>query len=423
MAPVRRLVELALLAASMAALLAMSPRVTAPELGIAPFRIGAVYPLTGPQGTGGQEELAGVQAAVTLINASGGVRGRPVQLDVHDAPDAAAGVAAVDALASAGITAIVGSYSSVISVAASAEANKRGVIWWETGAVADDVTSRKLPNVFRTVATGSSLGRMSARFTDEVLLPHWKMAPASARIDIVYENDVYGQSVAAGAQAEALARGLHVTKSIAYDPAAFSPANIAATLKRDNADVLWDASYLNDGIAIWRAVVAANLHLKGAIGTSSAFCLPDFGQQLGPLADGLFASDKPDATISPDSLLPDAAALLARAQQTYQAQQGTAMGISGLAGFVGAWALLHDVLPSSATGEPAAIRAAALHVNLPYGSEINGAGLQFAPPGSADTGQNTRAASVVWQWQSGQETIVYPAPYVQGPPRVQTVPA
>ena len=421
---IRRSLLLALLATVWLCCSCAGPRLPIAMAQRPPLVLGAVYPLSGPQGAGGKEELAGVQTAVALLNAAGGIGGRRVTLVVKDAPDAAAGVAAVDDLAQhEHVPAILGSYSSVIAVAASAEANRLRTIWWETGAVADDVTTRHLPYVFRTVATGSTLGRMSARFTQEVLLPAWHATPAGTRVVVVYERDVYGQSVAAGAVDEAKARGLDVVDQIPYDAGNVDPGAIARRLVADRADVLWDASYLDDGLAIWRAIVASGLHLKGAIGTSSAFCLPAFGQQLGPLATGLFASDKPDGTINAAALDPAARTLLARAQAAYRQREGQAMGISALAGFVGAWALLHDVVPTAKATTAEGIRAAALAVDLPYGSEANGAGLRFAPPEAADGGQNERAASVVWQWQRGNETVVYPAPYRDSAPLIAEVPA
>ena len=38
-----------------------------------PIRVGAVYPLTGPQAPGGGDEFRGVRLAVDLVNADGGV--------------------------------------------------------------------------------------------------------------------------------------------------------------------------------------------------------------------------------------------------------------------------------------------------------------------------------------------------------------
>ena len=67
---------------------------------------------------------------------------------------------------------------------------------------------------------------------------------------------------------------------------------IASRLAQDRADFLWDVSYIDDGVAIWRQVVESGLPLRAAVGTSSAFCMPDFGRRLGNLAVGVFAADQ-----------------------------------------------------------------------------------------------------------------------------------
>ena len=53
-----------------------------------PVRVGAIYPLSGTQGMGGIDEFHGVQVAAELINAEGGIGGRPVELDQVDVPEA-----------------------------------------------------------------------------------------------------------------------------------------------------------------------------------------------------------------------------------------------------------------------------------------------------------------------------------------------
>src|SRR5260370_30124469 len=94
------------------------------------------------------------------------------------------------------------------------------------------------------------------------------------------------------------------------------------------------------------------------------------------------------------------------------------MSIPAVAGFVGAWTLLHDVLPNiSGTITADSIRAAALKVDVPVGDSINGGGVRFGAVGSLDEGQNTRAAAVVGQWQAVQDMrLVYPAAYATPQP-------
>jgi len=377
--------------------------------------LGAIYPLTGPQAPGGRDELAGVQAALQLAESSG-VLHRQVQLRVIDAvtPDAAS--AAVDRLVKQDhVPAILGTYGSTLSAAASARAEQLKTIYWETGAVADPITAQRR-YVFRTVTTGSSLGREAVTFTHDVLIPHSGLK--SPRAVVVQVDDVYGHSVGGGEVDLARQLGIDVVDVVTYNPSAFDAGAVAARVAADRADYLWDVSYLSDGVAIWQAIVQQKVPLLAAIGTSSAFCMPDFGRQLGSDAIGVYAADKPDANASLAALSPAGRELLGRAKAAYARTGHDAMSIPAVAGFVGAWTLFDNVLgPMTGPVTPDSIRAAALRVDVPTGESINGGGVRFGQDGSLDEGQNTRAAAVVGQWQGVQNMqIVYPAAYATARP-------
>ncbi|HEV2033030.1 MAG TPA: ABC transporter substrate-binding protein [Candidatus Dormibacteraeota bacterium] len=379
--------------------------------------LGAIYPLSGPQAAGGKEELAGVRAALELAQSTGALR-VPVRLQVIDATTPQSASAAVDELVrDYHVPAILGTYGSTLSASASARAEALRTIYWETGAVADPITAQR-QYVFRTVATGGSLGRMAVTFTHEVLIPDNKVV--SPRVVVVRVNDIYGRSVGDGEQSLARDLGIPVVDVIEYDPHAYNADVIASRVASDHPDFLWDVSYLDDGVAIWQALLRQHVQLKGAVGTSSAFCMPAFSERLGAGSIGVYAADKPDGQISPSALSPAGQALLAEARSLYAHNNGgAAMSIPAVAGFVGAWALFHDVLGSMpAPVTPDAIRTAALSVDVPVGDSINGGGVHFGGPG-LDGGQNLRSAAVVGQWQAvGQMKIVYPPPYVTGTPIV-----
>lgn len=364
--------------------------------------LGAIYPLSGPQAEGGRQELAGVRAALQVAHAD-------VRLQVIDATTPKQAAAAVDALVNLyHVPAILGTYGSTLSAAASERAEQLKIVYWETGAVADPITVHR-HYVFRTVATGSSLGRMAVTFTHEQLVPEYRLA--APRAVIVQVDDIYGMSVAGGEQALARSTGVDVVDVIQYNQNAYDPDVIAAKVAQDKPDFLWDVSYLDDGVAIWDALLRQHVPLKGAIGTSSAFCMPAFSLRVGAGSVGVYAADKPDASISPSALSASGLGLLRQAQGAYGSQ---AMDIPAVAGFVGGWTLLHYVLPG-VNGRITAdsIRQAAFQVDVPVGDSINGGGVKFAGPGALDEGQNTRAAAVIGQWQAvGVMKIVYPPPYI-----------
>jgi len=364
--------------------------------------IGAIYPLSGPQAAGGKNELAGVQAALRLSNAN-------VKLQVMDATTPEAARAAVDTLVNTyHVPAILGTYGSTLSAAAAARAEELKTVYWETGAVADPITAHR-HYVFRTVATGSALGRMAVTFTHDVLMPQYRLA--SPRAVVVRVNDIYGRSVGGGEQELAQSMGINVVDVIEYNPSAYDANVIAARLAEDRADFLWDVSYLDDGVAIWNSILANHVTFKGAIGTSSAFCMPEFSRRLGASAIGVYAADKPDADVTPAALSASGRELLARARAAFT---GASMDIPAVAGFVGGWTLFHDVLPNARDAVTAdSIRSAAQKVDVPVGDSINGGGVKFAGAGAPDEGQNVRAAAVVGQWQGiGVMKVVYPPAYV-----------
>jgi branched-chain amino acid transport system substrate-binding protein len=379
--------------------------------------LGAIYPLTGPQAQGGKEELAGVEAALKLARSTGTLKAS-VRLQVVDATTPEAASAAVDELVrDYHVPAILGTYGSTMSAAASARAEALKTVYWETGAVADPITAQR-QYVFRTVATGSSLGRMAVTFTHNVLIPKG-FAPAAPRVVIIQVDDIYGRSVGGGEAALAHDLGIDVVDVIEYDPRVYDPQSIAARVASDRADVLWDVSYLDDGVAIWQALLKQGVTVKAAIGTSSAFCMPAFSQRLGAGSVGVYAADKPDAAISTAALSPVGKALLAQAVSVYGGSNGGAqMTIPAGAGCVGGWTLCDNVLGQSlGPFTPDSIRDAALAVDVPVGDSINGGGVRFGGAGTLDQGQNTRSAAVVGQWQAvGEMTIVYPPAYATGTP-------
>ena len=380
--------------------------------------LGAIYPLSGPQAAGGKEELAGVKAALQLAQSSGALK-TPIRLDVVDATTPEAAAAAVDHLVRDDhVPAILGTYGSTLSAAASARAEELKTVYWETGAVADPITAQR-HYVFRTVATGGALGRMAVTFTHDVLVPSYKLT--APRVVVIEVGDVYGRSVGGGEVALAGKLGISVVDVVEYNPYVYDPKVIAARVAAAHPDFVWDVSYLDDGVAIWQALLRDHVPLKGAVGTSSAFCMPDFGKRLGSGAVGVYAADKPDGDISSAALSPAGRALLDRARSAYAQRNGGApMSIPAVAGFVGGWTLFHDVL-GAMTGSVSSesIRGAALNIDVPVGDSVNGGGVRFGVAGSLDEGQNTRAAAVVGQWQAvGVMRVVYPAAYATGTPQL-----
>jgi branched-chain amino acid transport system substrate-binding protein len=400
-----------------ACMVAMALVASACSLSPHPIRVGAVYPLSGSQGPGGVDEYRGVRLAVDLVNEDGGVDGRVIDLEPVDVSGADAAPGAVATLSRRGIRFVLGSYGSSISAPASAEAARRRMLFWETGAVGSMPGPGGGRFFFRVAPSGGVLGRAAVSFVAERLAPVLGRPATSLRFAVANVGDLYGATVAEGAVQEIRSLGLPFAGQFSYPAQRPDLAGVVARIARSKPDVLFVSAYLEDSVALRRELVRQHVSLVAGIGTSSSFCMPAFGQALGRDAVGLFASDKPDGdALRPSGLTLPARRLLERARAAYRASYHEAMSASALAGFSAAWALFHDVMPHAGAITPQAVSSAALRIRIASGGLPNGSGLEFVPAGGADAGANLRAASVIWEWMGvNRRAVVWPPQFATAP--------
>ena len=140
-----------------------APSVVAPS-GATPIRIGAVFPTPATP-----PALAGPGAGRRPDRGGPGERRRrhrrPTDRARRARPRARATMRRRSwrRFAAEGVQVVIGAYSSDLSIAASAAADRAGLVYWEAGAVADRLTGRGLPIVFRVGASGSEPRRELGR--------------------------------------------------------------------------------------------------------------------------------------------------------------------------------------------------------------------------------------------------------------------
>jgi branched-chain amino acid transport system substrate-binding protein len=381
------------------------------------YVVGAVYPTGGAQGEGGIEEWRGVQLAAEYANAHGGVNGRPIEITLKGAEQREQAPAAVDALADDGVNVVLGSYGSTISQPAAAAAARRGLVFWETGAVGQ-LGMQLAPSqpVFRYPTSGAVLGREAVAFVRDRL-----DLGKGLRYTVAYVDDVYGRSVGLGAIREIKESGLTLAADLRYDLRTVSYRRLVHKIAAAKTDVLVVSAYLDDGVAMRQAIVRRGVPLKANIGTSSSYCMTDFGELLDRNAVGLFASDKPDGTVPDEAdLAPEAADALRWLRTTYPKRFSDELAAPVLTGFSGAIALFRHVLPKAKDGSQAAVVRAARAADVPRGGLPDGGGLRFGRSGN-DAGANQRAVHVIWEWVARRErAVVWPpelASHAIVPPR------
>lgn len=388
----------------------------------ASLKVGALFPLSGAQSPLAKQEYAGVQIARNFVNADGGVDGVPITLVSRDLTAESDAVTRVRELKGQGVKAVLGSYSSSLSIPVSAAAQSEGLLYWEAGAVADQLTGRGYPLVFRVGATGTNLGAMSSHFVAQVLAPRLNKSPGDLRMVIVHNVDGYPSNVADAVTRQAELEGIPIVATVTYDAHLPNWNSVLAQIRAANPDILVLSSYIADGVDFRRAMLKSGLHVDAFIGSTMAQCVPDFGAMLGPDAIGVFASDRPPHGFNPDALNPTGRAVYDRFAAAYRNEYGTDPTEESLAGFSAAWTLFHYVMPRAHDLSATALAAAARGLDLPDGTLANGAGVKFASTSDL-MGQNTRAASVIWQWQGVRHSVtVYPPVFATGTPEFIPLP-
>src|SRR5207237_5706074 len=210
-----------------------------------------------------------------------GIVGRRVIVDVRDLASRDDAATVMAQLKAEGVGVVVGAYSSDLSMAASEAADEAGLVYWEAGAVADQLTGRGLPMVFRVGASGTNLGSNSAAFAATQLAPRLGKPTAGLRLAIVAADDDYARSVADAAAREAWPAGAPVVLRTTYNLTLPRWPQLMARLATARPDVIILASHIPDGIAFRRAMLAAKFKVGALIGSTMAECDPDFAGDLG----------------------------------------------------------------------------------------------------------------------------------------------
>ncbi|MEA2974116.1 MAG: branched-chain amino acid transport system substrate-binding protein [Actinomycetota bacterium] len=383
--------------------------------------IGALYPVSGRQGPGGVDEERGARLAVELANHDKTLPGRRIKLELVDVDTGSAAPTAMRALKGDGVDIVLGTYGSTISAPAAATAAREGMLLWETGAVGELTTDDgAVPgqSFFRIAPQGGHLGQAAVEFVRDQLSP--LLGASDLRYAVAYVDDAYGRAVGLGAVHEVERGGGVMAGAFPYaarDVEEGGAADLVSRIAAVRPDVLFVSAYLDDGVALRKATIAAHVPLQASIGTSSSYCMPAFAVALGSGAVGLFASDKPDgAQVKPDALTDEGRRTLDWARTHFRDRYHEEMSAAALSGFANAWALVGHVLPASPTLAPADVAATALRLKLPAGTLANGAGLDLASPGQPDAGENRAAVSVIWQWVDARtQAVVWPPAFATRP--------
>lgn len=363
-----------------------------------PIRIGAVNPYSGAMAQYGDEVTRCYELAVAQVNAAGGVLGRQVEVVRGNATTPQEALGAVEQLIGRdNCDILIGTYVSAISNAASESALNYDKLYWETNALAINLTQRGLPNYARAGASSNQFAARAVEGVTGFVAEAVGKAAADLAIWIEHEDSAYGTSIMEE-QVRLFAEAGLKPGIGAHSNKAIDVTDSILRAKSANPDVWICIGYVGDTNLLLRAALDQGFKppvivLVGTGDTKET--LEALGAEY---LEGVLLVSYPRPDVNP-AYGPGAADFLKAFTETYKVDPIAPQGMNAYCGMQ----ILLEAIEAAGATDYASVLAAAAAMDKPVGSYANGAGVKFD-----ETMQNTRAFPLIAQWQSGVVRAVFP---------------
>ena len=226
----RSLRVLAAVAAALAAVLVVVGFTSRGEA-TATVNFAMISPLTGPLAFVGQDNRAGVEAAIAEINSKGGIRGRRVELDIFDdASNPSQGVVHMQRIAGdSKYLGVIGSGFSSVGLAVAPIVSQAQIPYISMASSAAQVTPAK-PYYFMTTATSRLFAYSMAQHLRKIGIK---------RIALMVDNGGFGREGLRNVKELANRFGFTIVEEIVFPLTSTSFTAELAKVKSSNAQALW----------------------------------------------------------------------------------------------------------------------------------------------------------------------------------------
>jgi len=363
------------------------------------LKIGALNPYSGPLALYGTEVTRGYELAADRINAAGGILGRRIELLRGDVTTPQQGIATVEQLVTRdNVDLFIGTYISAIALTASDAAARYDKLYWETNAVAQQLTERGLPNFIRAGPNAAGFASTSSEATRDVVAPALKKDIKALRVWIESEDSIYGTSIAQEQRRLLESYGAQIVGVGAHSVRAIDLNDTVLRMKQAAPDLILSTGYVPDGNLLLRTLREQEVK-PGAIMLVGTGDTPETLQAIGAdYLDGVLVVVYPRFDVQ-ESFGPGNKDYLSAYRAKYQTDPIAPQGMTAYTGFLA----LAQTLEAAGSTDPEKVRAAAAALDQPLYTYPTGFGLKFD-----QNFQNTRAHFAMSQWQNGEMVTVYP---------------
>jgi branched-chain amino acid transport system substrate-binding protein len=272
--------------AATAALVVASQVSARPGAGAAgPIKIGISLPITGNFSEPGTAAQRGYQIWAQLVNKSGGLLGRKVQLVIKDdQSDQNTIVNDYNGLINNDkVDLLLGTFSSLLNLPASAVAEKFHMVYVEPAGGSPRMFNRGFQYLF---------------FAQQATAPHqgdlfskWVKGLGSKVQTAAYpeQDDPFAAPVAEGIRAKLEAAGIKTVYKNTYAPDTTDFDTIASAIKSSGADIVVQGAVFDDGVGLIRSMKKIGYNPKALFQTSAPSEAATFSSAIGlPNTEGIF---------------------------------------------------------------------------------------------------------------------------------------
>jgi len=303
-----------------------------------PVKVGVILALSGGSGPQGQHVLQAIEVMATLVNADGGVMGRPLEIIARDDESVpAVGVSRATELAAAGVDVVLEGWNSPVTLAMQPVLARAGVLDITVTSKADPILSGQgNPLAIRINSSNAQDGLVIADYLARVA--------RAQRIAFLTENDAYGNGAREVIEKELQTLG-HQYEKVAEEKFPFPQTDFRVALtniRAANPDVTVVIN-ANEGAGLPATIRQFRQgrvpgQLVAAVGT----VVPSVLQVAGSASDGLVSADIYFPDVEPFASNPANQRFIAKTREMFDITPDKYMALGATA--LQVWAMAANAL-------------------------------------------------------------------------------
>ena len=257
----------------------------------AQIKIATVIPATGPLTQYGDMIKEGVNTAVELANAAGGIKGKKIEVvTVDDACEPKQGPVAANRVVNDKIGFVVGPVCSGAAIAAAPIYNNEGVVVVTPSATSPALTDGKNYHfIFRTIGRDDQQGPAAAKFILQSAKPK--------KVAVLHDKQSYGQGIAASVRDDLKKAGINVALFEGINAGDSDYSAVITKLKSAGVDFVYYGGYHPEMGLLLRQAGEQGLKVKmmGPEGVGN----PEINAIAGPAVEGMLLTLPADFAANP----------------------------------------------------------------------------------------------------------------------------